>query len=63
MSKDTARRWLIAAGVELAAAGGPRSQLDVEALRHRRHAGATLSELAAESGVSLETLRRHLAED
>src|SRR5215213_2917694 len=62
VSTDTARRWLIAAGVELATAGRPAAHLDVDDLRRRRAAGATLNELAADAGVSLETLRRHLAE-
>jgi hypothetical protein len=62
VSTDTARRWLIAAGVELAPVGRPAAHLDVDALRSRRAAGATLNELAAEAGVSVETLRRHLAE-
>lgn len=62
VSTDTARRWLIAAGVELAAAGRPAARLDLDDIRRRRAAGATLTELAADAGVSLETLRRHLAE-
>ena len=46
----------------LASSATRRHRLDVDALRRRRAAGTTLNELGAEAGVSVETLRRHLAE-
>jgi hypothetical protein len=60
VSSDTARRWLIDAGIDLASAGRPRVVLDLEVLRVRQQSGETLRALAAEAGVSAQTLRRRL---
>jgi len=61
VSAETARRWLIDAGIDLAQPGRPSVTIDkVAELRRRRAAGATYQALAAEYGVPLETLRRRL---
>ena len=60
VAPGTAHRWLIEAGVALPAPGPPRRTLDLAAARRRRAAGATYAELAAEFGVSPETIRSRL---
>ncbi|CAN5853019.1 MAG: hypothetical protein ACR2HP_08685 [Ilumatobacteraceae bacterium] len=60
VATGTAHRWLIDAGVELASPGRAKRELDVAALRARRASGATFNELAADCGVSSETIRRRL---
>lgn len=63
VSDDTARRWLLAAGAELPAAGRPRARLDIAELRARRAEGATWRELADDAGVTVTTLRRRLRQE
>ncbi len=60
VGRDTARRWLIAAGANLGGGGRPAIEVDTTALRERRADGATLAELADEFGIAPETVRRRL---
>lgn len=57
---STAHRWLLDAGVDVTGAGRPRVDLDMEWLQRRRAEGATIAQLAAETGVGRETIRRRL---
>ena len=57
VSRDTAQRWLHAAGVDLTAG----IDVDVDAAR-RRAEGATVRQIADEQNVAAETIRRRLAE-
>lgn len=64
VAPGTAHRWLIDAGVPLAAQRAPRRLHrpdDLAELHRRRTAGATHAELAAQFGVSPSTIRRRLA--
>ncbi len=58
VSRDTAQRWLHAAGVTLDVS----VEVDVEDARRRRGEGATLQQIAAEQGVAAETIRRRIDE-
>jgi transposase-like protein len=61
VSFSTARRWLLAAGVELNDAHRPRSAgLDVGRAAARYETGESLAAIAAEAGVGVNTLRRRL---
>jgi transposase-like protein len=60
VGRDTARRWLIAAGADLGGVGRRPASLDVTVLLRRREEGASVVELAAEFGVAPETIRRRL---
>ncbi len=65
VAPGTAHRWLVDAGVELAAPGARRRlhrSSDLTLLTRWRAGGATLAELAEQFGVSSETIRRRLAE-
>jgi transposase-like protein len=55
VSPETARRWLIAAGI-----ARRRARVDVEELRRKRAAGATVAQLATEYRVGNDTVRRRL---
>lgn len=55
VSAETARRWLIAAGIDRR-----RARLDVDEVRRKRSAGATIAQLADEYGVGNDTIRRRL---
>lgn len=59
VSADTARRWLHAAGVTV---GDPPLEVDVDEVRRRRRAGATLEQIASEQGVGPTTIWRRLNE-
>lgn len=60
VGRDTARRWLIAAGADLGSVGRRPVSVDVTELLRRRAEGASVVELAAEFGVAPETIRRRL---
>jgi DNA invertase Pin-like site-specific DNA recombinase len=59
VSRDTARRWLHDA--QIAPSRG-RVDIDVDALRQQRAAGATIAQLAALHGAGNDTIRRRLAD-
>jgi hypothetical protein len=62
---ETARRWLVDAGVELQGKGRPSTKaraLDVKALVKRYRAGESIATLGAAFGVSPETVRTRLIE-
>ena len=60
---ETARRRLVAAGVDLAPQGRPSqtaSELDVDVLTERYKAGESIAKLAAAFGVNGMTVRQRL---
>ena len=60
-SFSTARRWLLAAGVELNDAHRPTSAgLDVVRAAARYETGESLAAIAAEAGIGINTLKRRL---
>jgi len=56
IAKETARRWLVDAGIER----GWDLDLDANEVRRKRRDGATIAELAAEYRVGIDTIRRRL---
>ena len=61
VSFSTARRWLLAAGVELNDAHRPPSaELDVERAAGRYETGESLAAIAADAGIGVNTLKRRL---
>ena len=61
VSFSTARRWLLAAGVELNDAHRPTSAgLDVVRAAARYETGESLAAIAAEAGIGVNTLKRRL---
>lgn len=61
VSFSTARRWLLAAGVEINEAHRPtHTGLDVGRAAARYEGGESLATIAAEAGVGVNTLKRRL---
>ena len=61
VSFSTARRWLLAAGVELNDAHRPASAgLDVGRAAARYETGESLAAIAGEAGIGVNTLKRRL---
>ena len=61
VSFSTARRWLLAAGVEINDAHRPTTTgLDVERAAVRYEGGESLATIAAEAGIGVNTLKRRL---
>jgi len=61
VSFSTARRWLLAAGVELNDAHRPTNAgLDVGCAAARYESGESLATIAAEAGIGVNTLKRRL---
>ncbi|MGD9794576.1 MAG: hypothetical protein AB7V43_13950 [Acidimicrobiia bacterium] len=61
VSFSTARRWLLAAGVEINDAHRPQNTgLDVASSAARYEAGESLAAIAADAGIGVNTLKRRL---
>ena len=61
VSFSTARRWLLAAGVEINEAHRPTNTgLDVLRAAARYESGESLATIAAEAGIGVNTLKRRL---
>ena len=61
VSFSTARRWLLAAGVEINDAHRPTNTgLDVESAAVRYEGGESLATIAGEAGIGVNTLKRRL---
>jgi len=61
VSFSTARRWLLAAGVEINEAHRPtHTGLDVGRAAARYETGESLAAIAAEAGIGVNTLKRRL---
>lgn len=61
VSFSTARRWLLAAGVEINEAHRPtQTGLDVSRAAARYESGESLATIAAEAGIGVNTLKRRL---
>ena len=61
VSFSTARRWLLAAGVELNDAHRPTSAgIDVERAAVRYEGGESLATIAGDAGIGVNTLKRRL---
>jgi hypothetical protein len=61
VSFSTARRWLLAAGIEINEAHRPQNTgLDVGRAAARYEAGESLATIAGETGIGVNTLKRRL---
>jgi transposase-like protein len=61
VSFSTARRWLLASGVELSDAHRPaRTDIDIASAGRRYEAGDSLADVAQDLGIGVNTLKRRL---
>jgi transposase-like protein len=61
ISPAVMRTWLFEAGIDpLGIPGRPRVEVDVGLVRERRGRGDTWSQIAADLGVGVDTLRRRV---